>query len=42
MMRDDTCSICGKRASVYEKVRHCGECHSRYNRENYIMHRRRK
>ena len=25
------CSICGKRFMAYEKVRHCRECHSKYN-----------
>ena len=39
-MVGQTCLICGKKPSIYEKVRHCKECHSEYCKENTVMHRR--
>jgi hypothetical protein len=39
--RGRICSICKKRKVVYEKVKHCKECHANYARENHAKHNRR-
>jgi hypothetical protein len=39
IVKGETCLICGRKPSVYERVRHCRECHSKYNKKNYRMHR---
>ena len=33
------CNICGEGPAVYEKVCHCKQCHSDYNKDNAKLHR---